>query len=185
MEGTQLFLKQEKILIKGKNNTREKPTANQRAWVSRLLWEFGVKSIVLIDAGLGTKSWEVFLPKDHINLSGDNPLIGLNKEQYGPRFPDMSRVYSSDLRKNIYETFHKKGIPWEEGIIVEIPTTRELESLQIPPLLHELNPVFVEWTVAEAITARHAGLEVVSLVLHKNGGTRIIDTLINFKFNTN
>ncbi len=69
----------------------------------RALGLVGVKTLILTNAAgginTGFSQGALMVIDDHINLSGGNPLVGPNDERFGPRFPDMSEVYSADLRK--------------------------------------------------------------------------------------
>ena len=67
----------------------------------RVIKELGIEKLLISNAGGSmNKAWhkgELMLIEDHINLFGDNPLIGPNLDEYGPRFPDMSEPYSKKL----------------------------------------------------------------------------------------
>jgi 5'-methylthioadenosine phosphorylase len=56
------------------------------------------------------------LIRDHINLSGGNPLIGQNLDEFGPRFPDMCYTYDADLRRRLTEAASAEGITLAEGV---------------------------------------------------------------------
>ena len=67
----------------------------------RTFISLGAKTLILTNAAGGISSkytpGDIVAITDHINLTGDNPLIGKNLEEFGPRFPDMSEVYNSEL----------------------------------------------------------------------------------------
>ena len=86
----------------------------------RVLAALGVKTIVLTNACGGVNMsftpGDLMLISDHINLSGGNPLIGPNLDAFGPRFPDMSDLYTASLRAAIREKAAEAGIPLQEGV---------------------------------------------------------------------
>ena len=138
---------------------------------TRVLAHLGIKTLVLTNAAGGIA--ENYLPgdivniKDHINLTGNNPLIGKNIDELGPRFPDMTNTYDEklrDLAKNTAnELFeYKDGIyAWFTGPTYETPS--EVKFAQsIGADLVGMS------TVPEAIVARHSGVKVSAFSLVTN-----------------
>ena len=86
----------------------------------RVLAALGVKTLILTNAcggvNLAFQPGDLMLIADHINLSGANPLIGPNFDAFGPRFPDMSDLYTASLRRAIREKAESAGIPLREGV---------------------------------------------------------------------
>lgn len=78
----------------------------------RVMALLGVKQIVLTNAcggvNLNFAPGDLMLISDHINYSGSNPLIGQNLDQFGPRFPDLSNVYTKELRTKIMKVAKKR-----------------------------------------------------------------------------
>jgi len=86
------------------------------------LW--GVKRFVLTNAvgGVdpGLKTGSLVLVEDHLNLMGQNPLIGPNHDDLGPRFPDMSRVYDPDLREDARQAAEQLGVVLGTGVYAAV-----------------------------------------------------------------
>lgn len=109
---------------------------------------------------------DVMLIIDHLNLigmAGLNPLRGPNLDDYGPRFPDMSRAYDSELRKLALETARKNNIPIWEGVYAALAGP----SFETPADLRFLKTIGVDAvgmsTVPEVTVARHGGTRVLGL----------------------
>ena len=131
----------------------------------------GVKKIVLTNAAGGIADnyvpGDIVAINDHINLTGNNPLIGKNLEEFGPRFPDMSEVYSKyflNIAKKVSEnTFEfKTGVyAWFTGPSYETPAEVQFAK-NIGADLVGMS------TVPEAIVAKHCGMEVAAFSLVTN-----------------
>lgn len=109
---------------------------------------------------------DVMLIIDHLNLigmAGLNPLRGPNLDDYGPRFPDMSRAYDSELRKLALKAAHKINIPIWEGVYAALAGP----SFETPADLRFLKMIGVDAvgmsTVPEVTVARHGGTRVLGL----------------------
>jgi purine-nucleoside phosphorylase len=105
---------------------------------------------------------------DHINLTGQNCLVGANDPQLGPRFPDMSEAYDSGLRLLAHETAHSLGIPLGEGVYAAMlgpsyETPAEIRMLR----MMGASAVGMS-TVQEVIAARHMGLKVLGFSVVTN-----------------
>ncbi len=60
--------------------------------------------------------WYAYGDHDHINMTGQNPLIGENLDEFGPRFPDMSKSYTPEYRAVAHKVADKLGIKLDEGV---------------------------------------------------------------------
>ncbi len=133
----------------------------------RVLAALGVTNLVLTNAcgGVNTafQPGDLMLLSDHINYSGANPLIGANLEGFGPRFPDMSDLYTASLRRAIREKAAEAGIPLREGVYAmysgpNYETPAEIRMFRI------LGADAVGMsTVPEALVAGHCGMRVVGV----------------------
>jgi purine-nucleoside phosphorylase len=138
----------------------------------RLLHELGVRTLVLTCAagGLDKKFGEgsLVLITDHINLQGANPLVGPNDDRLGPRFPDMTEVYSRELRKAALATAGELGIPLEQGIYAGLLGP----SYETPAEIRFLKVIGADLvgmsTVPEAIAANHLGMKVLGIACVTN-----------------
>jgi purine-nucleoside phosphorylase len=133
----------------------------------RALAAFGVRAIILTNAAGGInftfKPGTLMLIDDHINLLGSNPLVGPNEDRFGPRFPDMTEVYSQRLRTIAVEAASALGQPLARGVYVALHGP----SYETPAEIRFLRTIGADAvgmsTVPEAIVARHMGLEVLGI----------------------
>ncbi|MFL2647818.1 MAG: purine-nucleoside phosphorylase [Candidatus Actinomarinales bacterium] len=138
---------------------------------TRVLAHLGIKTLILTNAAGGIA--ENYLPgdiiniKDHINLTGNNPLIGKNIDELGPRFPDMTNTYDENLRDLAKDTAnelfeYKDGVyAWFTGPTYETPSEVKFAK-SIGADLVGMS------TVPEAIVARHSGIKVSAFSLVTN-----------------
>lgn len=135
-------------------------------FATRVMARLGVKQIILTNAAGGINTafaqGALMVIGDHINLLG-NPLVGPNDERFGPRFPDMSEVYSLRLRRLATAAAKARQIPIEHGIYVALTGP----SYETPAEIRYLRGVGADAvgmsTVPEAIVARHMGVEVLGI----------------------
>jgi purine-nucleoside phosphorylase len=100
---------------------------------------------------------------DHINLTGQNPLVGPNDERFGPRFPDMSEIYSSRLRTIADQIGRESGLALQHGVYAgQIGPSYETPAESRYLRVLGADAVGMS-TVAEAIVARHMGIEVLGI----------------------
>ncbi len=111
---------------------------------------------------------DIMLIRDHINLIPDNPLRGPNREDWGPRFPDLSEAYSRRLRELFKECARELDEKIQEGVYVAVPGP----SLETPAETRFLRLIGADAvgmsTVPEVIVAVHAGMEVLGLSVIAN-----------------
>jgi purine-nucleoside phosphorylase len=100
---------------------------------------------------------------DHLNLTGQNPLVGPNDDRFGPRFPDMSEAYSRRLRDLADEAGRAIGIAPRHGVYAWVTGP----SYETPAEIRWLRLAGADLvgmsTVPEAIVARHMGIEVLAV----------------------
>lgn len=116
---------------------------------------------------------------DHLNLLGANPLRGTNDERFGPRFPDMSEVYSRDLQDMVVAEGQAMGLELRRGIYAALAGP----SYETPAEIHMFRALGAHAvgmsTVPEAIVARHMGMRVVGLSCITNLAAGISDKPID------
>ena len=133
----------------------------------RSLRALGAEGLLLTSAvgGLGGSLAKggIVAIRDHINLMGDNPLIGPNDERIGPRFPDMSEPYSRDYREVAAAVAKREGIALEEGALAAVAGPN-LETAAEYRFLRRIGADLVGMSVVpECIAAVHAGMKVLGL----------------------
>ena len=143
----------------------------------------GIKTLILTNAAGGINVQltlgGLMVLTDHLNLMGDNPLRGANDERFGPRFPDMSSVYSQELQELAVEEAKGIGVEVRRGIYGALSGP----SYETPAEIHLLRNLGADAvgmsTVPEAIVARHMGLEVLGISCITNMAAGISDEPIN------
>lgn len=145
----------------------------------RVMAILGIKRLIITNASGAVnenyKAGDLMLIEDHINLSGDNPLIGPNFDKLGPRFPDMTYTYSPDLIKKIKEKADKKGILVHQGVYAFM-TGPSYETPAEVRMIRTLGADCVGMSsVPEAIVAGHSGMEIVGISCITNMASGILD----------
>ncbi len=145
----------------------------------RVMAILGIKRLIITNASGAVnenyKAGDLMLIEDHINLSGDNPLIGPNFDELGPRFPDMTYTYSPQLIKKIKEKADKKGILLRQGVYTFM-TGPSYETPAEVRMIRTLGADCVGMSsVPEAIVARHSGMEIVGISCITNMASGILD----------
>lgn len=143
----------------------------------RVFHLLGVSTLVVTNAagGLNPKYevGDIMLIRDHINLPGlcgENPLVGLNEERFGIRFPAMSDAYDREMRQKAHSTWKQMGEQRElqEGTYVMV-TGPNFETVAECRMLQKMGADAVGMsTVPEVIVARHCGLRVFGFSLITN-----------------
>ena len=145
----------------------------------RVMARLGVRTLVLTNAAGGVNldfaAGCLMLIADHINFSGQNPLMGPNLEDFGPRFPDMSDVYTRALREKIRPLAVQAGIDLREGIYMMYSGP----SYETPAEIRCFRTMGADAvgmsTVPEAIVARHCGMDVVGVSCITNMAAGVLD----------
>ena len=118
----------------------------------------------------------LILIKDHINFSGQNPLVGANDESTGPRFPDMSNAYDRDMRRQAKELAAKLGINLPEGVYLMVLGPNFETAAEIRAFRTLGADAVGMSTVPEVIAAVHAGIKVLAVSAVTNFGTGLQET---------
>lgn len=133
----------------------------------RVLGLLGVRTLVLTNAAGGVNTGfsqgVLMVIDDHVNLMGANPLAGPNDERFGPRFPDMTEVYSSRLRNAADSAGREIGLVLRHGVYGALLGP----NYETPAEIRYLRSIGADAvgmsTVPEAIVARHMGLDVLGI----------------------
>ncbi|MDP2965438.1 MAG: purine-nucleoside phosphorylase [Pelolinea sp.] len=136
----------------------------------RVMIRMGVEVLIVTNAAGGVNPdfgpGDVMLIKDHISLmamGGNNPLRGPNIDEFGERFPDMSRSYDQDLLQKARESAQEKGVKPKEGVYICLAGP----SFETPADLQFMRTIGIDAvgmsTVPEVVVARHGGLRVLGI----------------------
>lgn len=150
--------------MQGRVHLYEGYTPAQAVMPIRLLKAMGTKVIILTNACGGInkelKRGDLMMIDDHISSFVRSPLIGANDDSIGPRFPDMSEVYSERLKKVIINSAEKCGIDLKRGVYLQL-TGPAFETKAEIKMCAALGADAVGMSTAiEAQASRHCGLEV-------------------------
>ena len=167
------------IIMAGRFHYYENRDMDKTAFPARVMVALGVKRFIITNAaGCVNTAWnagELMLISDHINLSGNNPLIGRNLDEFGPRFPDMTYTYNKELREKLKDAAAEEGIELREGVYAMFTGP----SFETPAEIRFARTIGADAvgmsTVPEAIIANHAGREVIGVSFLSNMAAGVLD----------
>jgi purine-nucleoside phosphorylase len=143
----------------------------------------GIKTLILTNAAGGINieldQGTLMVITDHLNLMGVNPLIGENEERFGPRFPDMTAVYSPELQELVVEEAQLIGVELRRGVYAALSGPSYETPAEIVLLRNFGADAVGMSTVPEAIVARHVDMEVLGISCITNMAAGISDEPIN------
>jgi purine-nucleoside phosphorylase len=170
-------------IMQGRVHAYEGYSPEEVTFPIRVLGRMGITTLVVTNAAGGVrldlKQGQLVLLSDHINLTGRNPLVGLNDPRLGQRFFDMTYAYAKRLRVLAQTAAVDHGIELVEGVYLGVPGP----SFETPAEIR----AFRSWgadlvgmsTVHEVIVARHMGMEVLGISCVTNMAAGILDQPLN------
>ena len=169
--------------MQGRVHSYEGYSAQQVTFPVRTFARMGVKAVLLTNAAGGINAsygrGALVAIRDHINLQGQNPLLGPNEDRFGPRFPDMTDSYNPEFRKFALDEAERLGGDIYDGIYAAMLGP----SYETPAEIRYLKAIGADLvgmsTVPEVIVARHMGLEVLAISCVTNMAAGISGEKIN------
>ena len=167
-------------VMQGRLHTYEGWSFADVGYPVRLLRLLGAETLVVTNAAgavnTAFSAGDIMLITDHIKLFGASPLCGPNPEELGPRFPDMSHVYTPALQNAARRAAEELGIPLRQGVYMFFPgpqyeTPAEVRAAR----LLGADAVGMS-TVPEAVTAAHCGMRVLGFTLCTNMAAGVLET---------
>lgn len=155
------------ICMKGRFHYYEGVSFEQIAVPIRALKAIGCESLLLTNAAGSLRPemppGELMLINDHINFSGNNPLIGKNDDSIGPRFVDLTHTYDLKMQLQIKQAAEKAEIKLHSGVYLWVSGP----TFETPAEIYAYKVLGADTvgmsTVPEAILARHCGLKVAGI----------------------
>jgi len=155
------------IAMKGRFHLYEGYSPQEVSFPVRVMQLLGVKNLIVTNAAGGLNldftEGDLMVINDHINLTGENPLVGKNDDRLGLRFPDMSRPYSPQLIDLIFESAEDLGIKLQKGVYAGLKGP----SLETPAENRFLKIIGGDAvglsTICEVIAGNHAAMKVLGI----------------------
>jgi len=171
------------MAMQGRVHFYEGYSLEQVTFPIRVFKLLGIKTLILTNASGGVNvqfsQGALMIISDHLNLLGDNPLRGPNDTRFGPRFPDMTAVYSPELQEIVIEEAKALNVEVRRGIYAALAGP----SYETPAEIHLMRTLGADAvgmsTVPEAIVARHMDLEVLGISCITNMAAGLSDEPIN------
>ncbi|HRK01447.1 MAG TPA: purine-nucleoside phosphorylase [Oligoflexia bacterium] len=159
-------------VLQGRLHIYEGHTMDRVVFPVRTLCLLGVDTIVLTNsAGAVNPAFresDIMMITDHLNLMGDNPLIGPHLKDFGPRFPDLTEAYHPECQQALRDAARNESITLHEGVYAAL-TGPTYETPAEVRMLRVLGADAVGMsTVPEAIAANHLGVRVAALSVLTN-----------------
>jgi purine-nucleoside phosphorylase len=169
--------------LAGRVHAYEGHSLSTVVFATRVMGRIGVRELVITNAAGGVNTafarGALMVIDDHINLLGANPLMGDNDERFGPRFPDMTEVYSKRLRRIADDAAAARGLTLAHGVYAALGGP----SYETPAEIRYLRAIGADAvgmsSVPEAIAARHMGLEVLGLSCITNMAAGVLPQPLN------
>lgn len=169
--------------MQGRVHLYEGYSAREVTFPIRVFARMGIGAVVLTNAAGGInlqyQQGALVAIRDHLNLQGQNPLVGANDERFGPRFPDMSEAYSKAYLVAAQAEAKRLGITLHDGIYAALLGP----SYETPAEIRYLRTIGADLvgmsTVPEVLAARHMGIKVLAISCVTNMAAGIVDQPIN------
>lgn len=167
------------MIMKGRFHSYEGYTLSDVTLPVRVMKGLGIETLIVTNAAGGIsdflKQGDLMIIKDHLNLSGGNPLVGKNLDNYGTRFPDLTFTYDHDMRQLIRKSALYESIDIKEGIYAMMLGPSYETPAEIRMLKYIGADAVGMSTVPEVIVAIHSGIRVAAISCITNMAAGILD----------
>ncbi|MBO8154885.1 MAG: purine-nucleoside phosphorylase [Bacillaceae bacterium] len=167
------------LAMQGRFHYYEGYSMKQVTFPVRVMKELGIEILIVTNAAGGINEQfspgDLMLIEDHINMMGNNPLIGSNHDEEGPRFPDMSEAYDRKLIQHARQCAERLGINVQQGVYVGNSGPSYETAAEIRMLNRLGGDAVGMSTVPEVIVANHTGLKVLGISCISNMAAGILD----------
>ncbi len=168
--------------MQGRVHLYEGYSPNEVAFPIRVFGRLGIRAVILTNAAGGInleyKQGALVMITDHINLQGNNPLVGPNDERFGSRFPDMTQAYCKPYREITLQAARRLGKTVHQGVYAGLLGP----SYETPAEIRYLRTIGADLvgmsTIPEVIAARHMGLKVLAISCVTNMAAGISDEVL-------
>lgn len=165
------------LAMQGRFHYYEGYTMKEVTYPVYVMQQLGIKKLIVTNAcgGINTSfnPGTLMLIKDFINLFGTNPLIGVNDQRFGPRFPDMSEPYKLELIDKAKTLADELGIEYKEGIYAGFMGPYYETAAEIVSIGRQGADAVGMSTVPETIAANYLGIDVLGIACITNMATGI------------
>jgi len=169
--------------MSGRVHLYEGYSPQEVAFPVRVLARMGIPALLVTNAagGINLKYQQgaLVIIRDHINLQGQNPLVGANDERLGLRFPDMTQAYSKPYREMALAEARKLGLTVHEGVYAGLSGP----SFETPAEIRYLRTIGADLvgmsTIPEVIAARHMGMKVLAISCVTNMAAGVLDQVLS------
>jgi purine-nucleoside phosphorylase len=166
-------------VMQGRVHFYEGYTQREVIFPMRVMARMGIRAALITNAAGGInrefKQGCLVVLRDHINLQGTNPLIGLNEERFGVRFPDMTQVYWKPYQDAALQEGKRLGVEMSQGVYAALTGP----SYETPAEIRYLRVIGADLvgmsTVPEVIAAAHLGIRVLGISCVTNMAAGILD----------
>jgi len=149
----------------------------------RVMKRLGIETLFITNAAGGVNlsfaEGALMVITDHINFSFGNPLVGENLAEYGPRFPDLTTVYTPNLREKVIDKALDHGIQLDQGVYVMFSGPNYETPAEVRLARFMGADAVGMSTVPEAIVAAHSGMRVLGLSCITNMAAGVLETPLN------
>lgn len=171
------------VILQGRTHYYEGHSMETVVFPARVIALLGIEILIVTNSaggyGDGMNAGDFMIIEDHINMMGDNPLMGPNIKELGPRFPDMTEAYDRELMATAERIFRSQKTFFHKGIYVAVTGPTYETPAEIKMFKGMGGKAVGMSTVPEVIAANHLGLRVAAISCITNLAAGISQNKLN------